>query len=234
MINNEPSYITHAKALLGEKEVKGKLSNDLILDLYKDAGHPEVKNDEVPWCAAFVGACLRRANKPSTGTLLALDYTKYGKSLGKKPQVGCIGVMKRGNSGWEGHVGFVTKFDATSVWMLGGNQNDSVSVAKFPRNKFVAFVLPKEAVTDKPKKEIISDSRRLSAQRWFERVLVSLGFGGALSWNTLETVKTFASDYAGVLILGLIVTGWLVMRLLGSFSIREYREGRYMPKKQWK
>lgn len=227
----EPKYIGEAKKLLGEKEVKGKLANQTILDLYKDVGH-NIQSDEVPWCAAFVGACLVRANKPSTGTLLARDYLKYGTKL-KGPKQYSIGIMRRGNSSWQGHVGFVVDFNDTHVWLLGGNQRDAVNVTKYPRSQFLGFVVPKEDAIDKPVKEVVADSRRLKTQGWFERTTVALGLGGAVTWNTLNEFKNFVSDNAGLFIAGSLAATWLGYKVIKWMSVREYREGRYLPKSQW-
>jgi len=229
----KPNYMLEAEALLGEKEVRGKLANDKIVELYADVGHPNIVSDEVPWCAAFVGACLVRTNKPSTGTLLARDYLNYGKSLGKKPKLYSIGIMRRGNSSWEGHVGFVVDFNDTHVWLLGGNQKDSVNVTRYPRGQFLGFVVPKDEEADISQNQLNKDSRRLSAQTWSERVLAGLGLGGVISWQTLEQVKNFAADNVGLLLLGGIGTVWLASRLLKWMSFREYKQGRYLPSKQW-
>ena len=228
----KPRYIEEAEALLGEKEVKGKLANDKIKELYADAGHPSVISDEVPWCAAYVGACLVRANKPSTGTLLARDYLTYGAKL-KGPKLYSIGVMRRGTSSWEGHVGFVVDFNDTHVWLLGGNQRDSVNVSKYPRSQFLGFVVPKEDEADVSEQQLIKDSRRLTTQTWGERTLATLGVGGAISWQTLEQVRSFATDNAGLLILGGLGTVWLGSRLIKWMSYREYKQGRYQPNAQW-
>lgn len=229
----EPLYITQAKALLGEKEIAGKLDNPRIIELYADAGHDEIQHDEVPWCAAFVGACLARANLPNTGTLLALDYKKYGEGL-DGPELYCIGVKTRGNSTWEGHVGFVVAFDADTITLLGGNQHDSVCIQKFPRAEFVAFRKPSPKKVDKTTKEIVQDSRRMKTQSFFENTAASLGLAGGLSWQFLTQVKTFASDHAGMLILGSIAGAWGFSKLISWMSIREYMEGRYLPNSQWK
>lgn len=229
----KPRYIEEAEKLLGTKEIQGKLANEKIKDLYADAGSPEVQSDEVPWCAAFIGACLVRANKPSTGTLLARDYLKYGKSLGKKPKLYSIGVMSRGNSSWEGHVGFVVDFNDTYVWLLGGNQANSVNVTKYARSKFLGFVIPKDEDADLTQKELIDDSRRLTTQTWFERSTAAMGLGGALSWNTLEQVRSFATDNAGLIILGGLSVVFIGSRVLKWMSYREYKQGRYQPNAQW-
>jgi uncharacterized protein (TIGR02594 family) len=228
----EPKYIIEARALLGEKEVKCKLDNTKIVELYEDAGAGR-HHDEVPWCAAFVGACLARANLKNTGTLLARDYATYGEVL-KKPEVNCIGVMKRGNSGWEGHVGFVTKFDNNSVWMLGGNQNDEVNVSKYPRSKFIAFTKPKDKVADVSNKEIVKSSRRLRTQSLWQKFLGLLTATGVTLWQFLEGFKEFVKDNTGMVLVGVVLLVMLVNHVLKGMGIVEYKEGRYLPSFQWK
>jgi uncharacterized protein (TIGR02594 family) len=229
----EPKYIIEARALLGEKEVAGKLANEKIVELYEDAGHKEVTSDEVPWCAAFVGACLARANLKNTGTLLARDYANYGIKL-DEPEENCIGVMKRGNSGWEGHVGFVVKWNATRVWLLGGNQNNSVSVSSFPRAKFIAFVKPNPKVADLPTKDIVKASRRMKTQSLYQKFLGFLTATGVTLWQFLDGFKEFVKDNTGLVIVLLVATTMLVNALLQGMGVIEYKEGRYLPSFQWK
>lgn len=228
----EPRYIVEAKALLGEKEVKGKLANEKIVELFKDSGNPTVVSDEVPWCAAFVGACLARANKPNTGSLVARDYLKYGTKL-KGPKVNSIGIMRRGNSSWEGHVGFVTQFDKDWVWMLGGNQSNSVSVQKFARSKFLGFVEPTEKVADLPKKEVVKDSKRMKTQTWLERIQVILATAIAGIWTFAQEIVSIAQQNMGWVLLGFVGVSWLSYKILQSMSMKEYSEGRYLPSGQW-
>jgi uncharacterized protein (TIGR02594 family) len=228
----KPNYIVEAEALLGEKEVKGKLANEKIVELYADAGHPDVVSDEVPWCAAFVGACLARSNKPHTGTLLARDYLKYGKKL-KKPQEYSIGVMRRGNSSWEGHVGFVVDFNDTHVWLLGGNQNNSVNITRYPRSQFLGFTVPEEKTMDITTPELVKSSRRMTKQNWFQRAYATIAAGVAGLWAAAPQVLELARDNAGWVLLGFLGLGWLSLQLLKGDSVREYREGRYQPNSQW-
>lgn len=236
---NKPRYIVEAEALIGEKEVAGKLANKKIVELYADAGSPSVVSDEVPWCAAAVGACLARANKPNTGTLLARDYysADYRAKCvdhGKTPVMYSIGVMKRGNSGWEGHVGFVVGFDSKTVSLLGGNQANAMSVRKFPRSSFIGFVTPKDTVADKKHREVVRDSRRLTMSACVQRLYLLLSAGLTAAWQYSQEIVALAKDNAGLLLLGTVGFGWLVLALLNSMSVREYREGRYLPKSQWK
>lgn len=227
----EPLYITKAKAMLGEQEIPGVKDNAKILELYALSGHPEVKHDEVPWCAAFVGGSLAKGNKPNTGTLLARDYEKYGVKL-DEPEEHCIGVMQRGASGWTGHVGFVTEWNDQYVWMLGGNQKDGVNVSKFPRSKFTAFVKPADKNMDVPVQELVSDSRRMSLQAWASRIYSIGAAGTAAVWHYSQEVVQLAKDNAGLVLLGVVGVTWVLLKILHVFSVREYADGRYVPAKQ--
>lgn len=138
----EPAWMTLAKAEIGTLEVKGSKHNPKIVGYFKDACHGEIKDDETAWCAAFVGAMLRRVGVEPNNKLGARTYETWGERL-DAPVYGCVGVKKRaGGQGWQGHVGFVVAANPTTVWMLGGNQSDSVSIAPFSRWQFTAFRWP--------------------------------------------------------------------------------------------
>lgn len=133
-----PKHIQIARTYLGEHEILGPLDNKRIMALYSMAGHPEVKHDETPWCAAFVAGILSQAGimneVPSAMRLWAPSYAKIGSAL-KVPVYGCIAVKLRHGGG---HVGFVVAANATRVWLLAGNQGDACSVASYPRSDFLA------------------------------------------------------------------------------------------------
>lgn len=107
--------------------------NPKVVQYFRDAGHPEVVNDETAWCAAFVGAMLRRSGIPSTGLLTAQSYLDWGDKIPVLAmEQGDICIVKRGTQAWQGHVFFVHKFDGKRLWGLGGNQSNSVSIQEFP------------------------------------------------------------------------------------------------------
>ncbi len=136
-----PKHIEIASKLIGVLEFPGKGSNPVVEQFFADAGFKGLK-DDVPWCAGFVASMLKRAGLPNEVEpkmrLWAASYARCGVRL-KQPLYGCIGVKTR-NGG--GHVGFVVAANRDFVWLLGGNQGDKVSVAKFKRKDFTAFCLP--------------------------------------------------------------------------------------------
>lgn len=116
----------------GTRETPGRNHNPKVLAYFKDAGHPEIVDDETAWCAAFVGAMLERTNYRSTRSLMARSYLTWGKPSTLK--IGAIAVFKRGSNPIFGHVGFVVGWNATHIYVLGGNQSNAVNITKMKRS----------------------------------------------------------------------------------------------------
>ncbi len=139
----QPTWLSAAWAEFGQSEYKGHgAHNPRVVALYRDAGFSQIDNDEVAWCAAFVGACLQRSGTRATRSLMARSYSAWGKSLGKDAQHGCIAVLSRGSDPALGHVGFVVGETSDMLFLLGGNQSDAVTVAAFPKSRVVALRWP--------------------------------------------------------------------------------------------
>lgn len=117
----------------------GKDHNPQVLKYFKEIGQKWVKDDETPWCAAFVNWCLLKAGKPHTGKLNARSFLTYGVST-KKPTLNDIVVFWRGSKdGAEGHVGFYVAETKTSIYVLGGNQNQQVNISKYPKAQLLDY-----------------------------------------------------------------------------------------------
>ena len=147
---DQPAWLEKAWAELGQHEMPGPDANPRIRDLFADAGHPEIVSDEVAWCAAFVSACLERAQTPSTHSLLARSYLDWGDAL-PEPRFGAIAVFSRdpdpSSSRSEasimlGHVGFLIGATADTLLLLGGNQHNAVTVAPFPKSRLLSLRWP--------------------------------------------------------------------------------------------
>lgn len=136
-----PPWLRIAQADLGTIEGVGKANNPKVLAMFADAGFAGIKEDSVAWCAASVGAWLKRAGIEPSHSLAARSYEGWGIGL-RQPALGCIGVKKRGSSSWQGHVGFVVGANATRIFLLGGNQSDQVSIASFLREEFTGYRWP--------------------------------------------------------------------------------------------
>jgi len=139
-----PAWVSAALAYLGTKEVPGKGSNARILGMTKSFAR-WVKgfftDDDIPWCALFVGACLADAGLPHTGSLAARSYETYGVPC--EPALGAIMVFARKGGG---HVGFYMGERANAYRILGGNQSNTVSYTWIAKDRLTATRWP----TDEP------------------------------------------------------------------------------------
>ncbi|MEB5748673.1 TIGR02594 family protein [Leclercia adecarboxylata] len=136
---SEPKWLAEARHYIGEKEVKGAKHNPLILQMWKDIKRGGIKDDETPWCAAFVGAVLERVGITSTRFESAKSYMSWGTRL-QSPALGCIVVFEREGGG---HVGFVVgKAPNGDLMVLGGNQSDAVNIHAFPRFRVTGYRWP--------------------------------------------------------------------------------------------
>jgi uncharacterized protein (TIGR02594 family) len=128
-----------AKGHLGLKELPGVNASPIIAGMFAKSGHEEVKSDEVAWCAAFVGACLFDAGIKGTNSLAARSYLKWGQAVDlKDAQPGDVVVFWRGSpDSWQGHVAFFESQTDKMIRVLGGNQNNSVSLAFYPKARLL-------------------------------------------------------------------------------------------------
>lgn len=137
---NEPAWLVEARRHIGTKEIPGVRHEPKILQWWKAIRRGGIKTDEVPWCAAFVGACLENVGIVSSRFESARSYLQWGQPL-KKPVLGCIAVFARAGGG---HVGFVIADDGNGRLLIcGGNQGNQVSIAPFDKNRVIAYRWPK-------------------------------------------------------------------------------------------
>lgn len=139
----DPAWIAAARRYLGQRETKGPHHNPHILKWWKNIGAP-FKDDETPWCGAFVGGVLAETGiKPVSGGASARNWQKLPVKL-DKPAYGCVVIFWRGSrNGHSGHVGFVVGGDrAGNLMVLGGNQSDAVNIKPFSRDRVLGYRWP--------------------------------------------------------------------------------------------
>ncbi|GLK56305.1 uncharacterized protein (TIGR02594 family) [Methylopila capsulata] len=139
----EPVWLAEARRWMGLSEIAGARSNATILrwgraiaDWYRD--------DDTPWCGAFVHAQIA-ATLPDeplpANALWARGWAQFGVGLAT-PSPGAILVFSRGTGG---HVGFYVGEDATRLRVLGGNQSNAVTESWIAKARLLAVRWPKTA-----------------------------------------------------------------------------------------
>ncbi|PWG16146.1 TIGR02594 family protein [Salibaculum griseiflavum] len=188
--------------------------NPRILAYYKDAGVPQTR-DEVPWCAAFVGAVLARCGVQGTGSLLARSYESWGRAIQlEEARPGDVVVLSRGQP-WQGHVAFFDSAESDVVRLLGGNQGDQVNIRAYPKSRVVAVRRAVEPRELPPRRRSAKDSTTVQATT----VQVAAAAGGALeALRSLDgTAQVIALVVAGlVMVMAVWIARERIRRILAG------------------
>lgn len=135
----KPKWLAVAENETGVTEIPGPLSEPRIDEYLATVGM--AADDDIPWCAAFCNWCLMMAGNHGTGRPNARSFLEWGVAQ-DAPQIGSVVVLRRGNSTWQGHVGFYLSSDETTVELLGGNQSNQVCVRRYPLADVLGYRWP--------------------------------------------------------------------------------------------
>ena len=124
----------------GVREIKGAKDNPEILKYFQEIGYNGSQmKDETAWCSAFVNWVMKQANLSYSGKLNARSWLKIGQET-KTPKLGDIVVFWREKrNSWKGHVAFYITENNDYIYVLGGNQNNQVNIAAYPKERLLSY-----------------------------------------------------------------------------------------------
>ncbi len=123
----------------GVAGIIGQLSNQHIIQYFRDIGYSYIDNDETPWCACFANWVLMKLNYAHENKLNARSFLTWGKKT-TEPKMGDIVVLWRDDpKGTLGHVGFFIRQDRDLVWLLGGNEDNNVRIKPYSRTQVLDY-----------------------------------------------------------------------------------------------
>lgn len=94
--------------------------------------------DETPWCSAFINGLCWILRLPRSKKANAISWMEIGIA----PDIarpGDIIILKRGTNPLQGHVGVFAGYEDDKVLVIGGNQSNNVTLAKFPSVNVLGF-----------------------------------------------------------------------------------------------
>jgi uncharacterized protein (TIGR02594 family) len=143
-VKGEPFWLTEARSLLGTREVKGAGDNPIIMG-WADALDQWYPGDDVPWCGLFMAHCMSvgAPNEPQNFNRLgARAWRAYAQKI--EPCVGAIGVFWRTHKtqSVNGHVAFLLAEGPDYYIILGGNQDDNVTIGKIAKERLLECRAP--------------------------------------------------------------------------------------------
>ncbi|MBB3697633.1 TIGR02594 family protein [Flammeovirga yaeyamensis] len=127
---------------MGTREYYGNADNPRIVQYLmstENINYHARSNDETAWCSAFVNWCMETCGFEGTNTAWARHWLNWGEPI-SHPVRGCVTVFKRGSGG---HVGFFIKETETSIFVLGGNQDDEVNIKEYNKDRLLGYRLIK-------------------------------------------------------------------------------------------
>lgn len=124
----------------GIAEFKGSKDNPEILKYFVALGFAIARfKDETAWCSAFANWVAKTAGYQYTGKLNARSWLQVGEKV-TQPQLGDVVVFWRENpKSWKGHVAFYIREDESNIYVLGGNQNNQVNIAPYPKSRLLEY-----------------------------------------------------------------------------------------------
>jgi uncharacterized protein (TIGR02594 family) len=137
-----PKILIEALKLYGVLETPGTASNPRIMAWADEIGgsvEEAYLSDDIAWCGLFVAVVCKRADKPViSNPLWALSWSAWGVPK-KTPELGDVLVFTRKGGG---HVGFYVGEDEMAYHVLGGNQDNAVSIKRIEKKRLYCARTP--------------------------------------------------------------------------------------------
>ena len=133
--------MTVAERFLAMREVPGPKDHPFIVWSLSLCGLPN-DHDSTAWCSSWLNAICWLLSLPRSGSAAARSWLTVGQATRlEDAQPGDVVVLTRGALPQPGphvlqapgHVGLFVRHDAHDVWILGANQSDAVTIARFPK-----------------------------------------------------------------------------------------------------
>jgi uncharacterized protein (TIGR02594 family) len=123
----------------GLSEVPGLDSNPEIIAMFAELGY-DIKDDSTSaWCSASLSYFAKKCGYEYNKSLSARDWLKLPVVV-LKPILGDVTVLWRETpQSWKGHVGLFISQDVHKIFLLGGNQGNSISIAPYSRERLLGF-----------------------------------------------------------------------------------------------
>lgn len=135
-----PRWYQIARTQLGVKERAGEGDNPEIVKYHRTTNLPtSLQNqDETAWCSSFVNWCMEQAGIEGTDSASARSWLRWGQKI-TTPTLGCVVVFRRGNNPAHGHVALFVRNVGDEIEVLGGNQNDAVTIARYAKSRLLGY-----------------------------------------------------------------------------------------------
>jgi len=123
----------------GLQEVSGPESNPDIIAMGEDLGIKIDDDSTLSWCSIALCYYAKKLGYEQPNSPAARSWLKMPIRV-LKPSMGDIVVLWRESpQSWKGHVALFIRYDGDFVWLLGANQSNAITIAKFPKGRILGI-----------------------------------------------------------------------------------------------
>lgn len=134
-----PIWVRVAYSEIGQTAIPGTQDNPRIAEYFRAVVNSDQLRDDLnDWSSAFVEWSLNAAGIEGPKSLWPLAWKNWGREI-TQPEPGCVVMFSFPNVQ---RVAFYIEDDGDFIKVLGGNQNDSVNVSRYPKSAVVAYRMP--------------------------------------------------------------------------------------------
>lgn len=137
-----PTWVAFALAEIGIVEDARAGKSNRRIEQYHAATRGGTTLDDVPWCSSFCCWVFEQAGIGSPRSKAAASWEHWGYAVA--PRLGAVVLFGKHDPDAKGtgHVGIALGVSANEVYVLGGNQQNRVSVAARDKRKVLAWRWP--------------------------------------------------------------------------------------------
>ena len=132
-------HVMLALSQIGTTEIRGRKHNPEVIKYFKDIGHDWVVSDETAWCSAFINWICKKSNLEFTGKLNARSWLSVGEEVYTSEVGDLVIFWRESKDSWKGHVGIYVSEINNRIYVLGGNQNNQVSIKPYHKSRLLGF-----------------------------------------------------------------------------------------------
>ena len=134
-----PAWLRAAYSEIGQAAIRGSYENPRITDYFRAVvNSSQLRDDSSDWASAFVEWSLNSAGIKGPKSLWPLAWKNWGREI-SQPEPGCIVIFQFPSIQ---HVAFFIEDDGDFIKVLGGDQDDSVNISRYPKSAVVAYRMP--------------------------------------------------------------------------------------------
>jgi uncharacterized protein (TIGR02594 family) len=215
-LSNDPPWLNRAFADLGLHELPGAAARPRIVEMYAKAGHPEITSDEIAWCSAALNTWMVESNNRGTGSLAARSWLSWGRAVDLRKTIprGAVLIFRRSSS-WQGHVCLCLEDRDGMLTVIGGNQSDGVTIARYRKAALIGARWPDTVGNSRTIQSLIGSGLAETGDRGAGQAAEYVEQNGDQIADAIGTAQQHVTEFASYLriaqylLIALAVVGFL-------------------------